>query len=57
MTGRRILGALLVLVGAVWFLQGVEVLGPASSFMVGSSTWVLIGGAVAIVGAVLIFRR
>lgn len=45
-------GVLLVLVGAVWALQGVGVLG--GSAMTGSTVWAVIGPIVAVVGLVLI---
>jgi hypothetical protein len=45
-------GVLLVLVGAVWALQGVGVLG--GSAMTGSTLWAVIGPIVAVVGLVLI---
>jgi hypothetical protein len=43
------IGALLVLVGAVWFLQGIDVLG--GSGMSGKTLWAVIGPIVAVVGA------
>jgi hypothetical protein len=49
---RRIVGAVLVLLGGVWFFQGIGVIG--GSFMTDNSTWVLIGAVVAIVGIALI---
>ena len=42
-------GALLVIVGLVWFLQGIDVLG--GSGMSGKTLWAVIGPIVAIVGA------
>jgi hypothetical protein len=42
-------GALLVLVGLVWFLQGIDVLG--GSGMSGKTLWAVVGPIVAIVGA------
>jgi len=42
-------GALLVLVGAVWFLQGIDVLG--GSGMSGKTLWAVVGPIVALVGA------
>ncbi|HEX4686036.1 MAG TPA: hypothetical protein VH228_04590 [Nocardioides sp.] len=51
-------GAILVVFGGVWFLQGIDVLG--GSGMSGQTTWAVIGPIVALVGvAVLIsgFRR
>jgi hypothetical protein len=42
------LGVLLVLVGAVWFLQGIDVLG--GSGMSGQTLWAVIGPIVALAG-------
>ena len=53
-----IIGVLLILAGVVWFFQGIGVLG--GSMMTGQPMWTYIGGALAIVGIVLIafaFRR
>jgi hypothetical protein len=44
-------GAVLVVVGAVWFLQGIDVLG--GSGMSGKTLWAVIGPLVAVVGAAL----
>lgn len=44
-------GALLVVVGAVWFLQGIDVLG--GSGMSGKTLWAVIGPVVAVVGAAM----
>ena len=41
-------GAVLVIVGALWFLQGIDVLG--GSGMSGKTLWVVIGAVVALVG-------
>ena len=40
-TGLNILGALLALAGAVWSLQGANLLG--GSFMTGETQWLVIG--------------
>ena len=42
------IGAVLVLVGAVWFLQGIDVLG--GSGMSGKTLWAVVGPIVALVG-------
>jgi len=42
-------GAVLVLVGVVWFLQGIDVLG--GSGMSGKTLWAVVGPIVALVGA------
>lgn len=39
---RRILGALLVITGAVWLGQGLNLIGGSS--MTGSSFWAVMGG-------------
>ena len=41
-------GALLVIVGAVWFLQGIDVLG--GSGMSGKMLWAVVGPIVALIG-------
>ncbi len=51
----NIVGTLLVLIGAIWFLQGINVL--PGSFMTGQTKWVVRGaiafaaGIIALVGA------
>jgi hypothetical protein len=47
-----IVGVLLLLLGAVWTLQGLDVLG--GSAMSGHSLWAVVGPVVAIVGLVLL---
>ncbi|HEX8733598.1 MAG TPA: hypothetical protein VF725_16220 [Ktedonobacterales bacterium] len=47
-----IIGALLALVGVIWTLQGVGILG--GSFMTGNRLYAIIGPIVAIVGLVLL---
>ena len=48
------LGALLILVGLIWTLQGLDLLG--GSVMSGVTLWAIIGPIVAIVGAWLVAR-
>lgn len=48
------LGALLVLIGAVWTLQGAGVL--PGSFMTGSRLWLAIGLVCLVAGAALLWR-
>ena len=43
-----IAGILLILIGAVWFLQGINVIG--GSVMTGQAQWVVIGAIAAVVG-------
>jgi MYXO-CTERM domain-containing protein len=47
-------GALLVLMGTVWFLQGANVLTAGSSPMIGDSRWEYYGAAAALAGLALI---
>jgi hypothetical protein len=55
MTVVRVLGVLLVLIGALWTLQGFGVVG--GSFMTGSATWLVIGLVCVAVGLALVTRR
>lgn len=50
-TGRIVLGAALALVGVVWTLQGLGVIG--GSFMTGATIWAVIGPATAVVGLII----
>jgi hypothetical protein len=47
-----IVGVLLVLVGCVWFLQGINVL--PGSFMTGQIRWAVYGGIAVTVGVILL---
>lgn len=48
----RGVGAVLCLVGAVWFGQGVGLIG--GSFMTGEAVWAVIGAVAILVGAAMI---
>jgi hypothetical protein len=48
------LGGVLVVIGLIWFLQGIDVLG--GSAMSGVTLWAVIGPVVAIAGAALVWR-
>jgi hypothetical protein len=51
-----IVGALLVLAGGVWFLQGINVL--PGSVMSGQTQWVIYGGVAAVIGiGLLVFAN
>jgi hypothetical protein len=52
---RAGLGALLVLVGLIWTLQGLGVL-KSSSPMTGVTLWAIVGPIVAVTGVVLVAR-
>jgi hypothetical protein len=45
---RRVVGAVLVLVGAVWIGQGVRLIGGSS--MTGSTFWAIVGGLCVVAG-------
>lgn len=49
-----VLGVLLVVIGAVWTLQGANLLG--GSFMSGSQLWLAIGLVALVSGAALLVR-
>jgi hypothetical protein len=51
-TTMIVVGVLLVLMGGVWILQGINVL--PGSFMTGQTKWAVIGTITAIVGIVLL---
>lgn len=48
-----VLGALMVLVGGTWTLQGIGVL--PGSFMTGQSFWAVAGGLILAVGAAMCY--
>jgi LPXTG-motif cell wall-anchored protein len=48
----NIVGVLLVVVGGIWFLQGIGVL--PGSFMTGQIRWAVYGGIAVIVGIALL---
>jgi hypothetical protein len=47
-----IVGGVLIVVGAVWFAQGIDVLGGSS--MTGNAFWAVIGFPMVVIGIVLI---
>jgi hypothetical protein len=48
----RVVGGLLVIVGCIWFLQGVNVL--PGSFMTGQIRWAVYGGISVVVGIIVL---
>ena len=51
-----VIGVAMMMVGALWILQGLGIIGwPASSFMLGDTTWTRNGVMLAVVGVVLIW--
>ena len=49
---RRIIGVVLIVIGVVWFLQGIDVLGGSS--MTGHAFWAVVGFPMVVIGIVLI---
>ena len=55
-TVLTIVGALLIFFGAVWFLQGINIL--PGSFMTGQTRWAVFGGISFVAGvALMVFAR
>lgn len=50
----NIVASLLVLAGAIWFLQGINVL--PGSFMTGQTRWAVYGGIAVAMGIALLLR-
>ena len=51
-----IVGIAAILVGGLWVLQGLDIVRwPASSFMLGDTTWTRNGVILAVVGVVLVW--
>jgi hypothetical protein len=51
---QNIVAGLLVLAGAIWFLQGIKVL--PGSFMTGQTRWAVYAGIAVAVGIALLLR-
>jgi hypothetical protein len=49
-------GIFLVLAGAIWILQGLDVAFAPQSFMTDNRWWVLWGGIAVVLGVLLTFR-
>lgn len=54
---RTALAVLLLVVGAVWILQGLNVAFVPESFMTGSVEWVLFGVTSMLLGVMILWRR
>jgi hypothetical protein len=48
----NIVGVLFILFGAIWFLQGINIL--PGSFMTGQIKWAIYGGCLAAVGIIML---
>ena len=53
-TATKVLGILLMIIGVVWILQGINVL--PGSFMTGQMQWAVYGAIAVVVGAGLLVR-
>jgi len=53
-TALQIVGALLALIGVIWFFQGINVL--PGSFMTGQIQWAWYGGIAFVIGIALFVR-
>ena len=49
---QLVIGILCILLGAIWFLQGINVL--PGSFMTGQTKWAVYGGVLLLVGVGLL---
>ena len=49
----NVVGVVLMLAGAVWFLQGINVL--PGSFMTGQMQWAIYGGITFLIGAIAFY--
>lgn len=50
----NVVGVLVVLMGCIWFLQGINIL--PGSFMTGQIRWAVYGAIAVVVGVVLLVR-
>jgi hypothetical protein len=50
----NILGVLMILMGGIWFLQGVNIL--PGSFMTGQIKWAVYGACLAVVGLLVLAK-
>jgi hypothetical protein len=51
----NVVGVLMMLMGAVWFLQGINVL--PGSFMSGETRWAVYGPIAVVLGVMLLLRN
>jgi len=50
----NIVGILMVVMGAIWFLQGINIL--PGSFMTGQIRWAVYGGCAVVAGLIVLAR-
>ena len=51
----NVLGILMVLMGTIWFLQGINIL--PGSFMTGQIRWAVYGGIAVVLGVMVLMRN
>jgi len=51
-TAKRFIGILLIMMGTIWFFQGINVL--PGSFMTGQIQWAVYGGLAVVAGIALL---
>lgn len=52
-----IVGAIALLIGLLWIGQGLGMINwPSSSFMLGRQEWAIRGGALAVIGVIVLLR-
>jgi len=51
----NIVGVLMVVMGAIWFLQGINIL--PGSFMTGQIRWAVYGGIAVVLGVMVLVRN
>lgn len=50
----NVVGTVMVLMGAIWFLQGINIL--PGSFMTGQTRWAVYGGLSVVLGVIALIR-
>lgn len=50
----NVVGVVMVLMGTIWFLQGINIL--PGSFMTGQTRWAVYGGLAVLLGLVVLVR-
>ncbi len=55
-TGGVVIGVFAILAGAVWIAQGMNLPFAPRSFMTADRTWVVIGAATVLAGAIVLVR-
>ena len=51
---KLVVGIVIILMGTIWFLQGINVLTAGNSPMIGDTRWAYYGGAAFVAGLLLV---